>query len=130
MKVPHIASAFLLLVLLCQSGSIGDGKPMEERSTEITKETSKAELLKEEPMTTEIATVQELRDGNIILQNNVGETYVIPDASRFKLFIEENQEMVFSYTEKILSEDGRYVLTVKWLDNWSGFDQSKFVHGA
>jgi len=108
----------------------GSTESRDKSSIEASDESLNSISSKEEAMKTEVATVQNIVEDTIILQNSAGETYHIPDASRFKLSIEKNQSLVFSYTEKTLSEEGYYVLTVKWIGDWSSLDQNNFANGS
>lgn len=131
MKVCHITMTLLLFFLMSCHSNVGDStEKMDEKSIEITDESPEVVTLREGTMKTETATVQNIKDDMIILQNNAGETYYIPYASQFGFSIKKDQKLVFSYTEKSLSEEGHYVLTVKWLDDWSHFDQNNFIRGS
>ena len=78
---------------------------------------------------TEVATVVEINNSVGVVVTRSDEIYQINNFSDFNVSADEGEEIVFSYTDKKKAPDGKYDISVKWMDKWEHFSPQNIVNG-
>ena len=80
-------------------------------------------------MKTEVATIVEIIDDVCVLVTESNEIYQIHNFSSFNVSVDEGEKIVFSYTDKTKTSEGKYDIVVKWMDKWENFSAQNTVSG-
>ena len=87
-------------------------------------------IMKEDAdLKTEVATIVEIDNNVCVVATKSDEIYQIQNFSVFNLSVEEGEKIAFSYMDKKKTADGKYDITVKWMDKWENFNPQNMVNG-
>ena len=103
----------------------------ETTDTTDTADNNNESIMKEEDadLKTEVATIVEINNNVCVVATKSDEIYQIQNFSDFNLSVEEGEEIAFSYMDKKKTSDGKYDITVKWMDKWEKFNPENMVNG-
>ena len=83
----------------------------------------------EADLKTEVATVVEISNNVCVVITKSDEIYQIHGFSDFNISVDVGEKLVFSYTDKTKTPDGKYDIIVKWIDKWVKFSPQNIVSG-
>ena len=120
-----LVKSFFIIIILAVLSMTGISA---EHNSDIIDEDVRV-IEEEADLKTEVATVVEISNNVCVVITKSDEIYQIHGFSDFIISVDEGEKLVFSYTDKTKTPDGKYDIIVKWIDKWVKFSPQNIISG-